>query len=170
MPKHADLCDEASNDADEVSHPVTKVYSLDSTSHSIRMLAASLEDASKKDLVDMLFARDDSRSAARAFLSWLREKRGRCTSQEMSRFADELQSGRRGCRLSRVNFYGTVLRRFVDLGLVTKDLSYDSGSRRALKAYRIVVQPVGRHRPISPSLMYLAHVISERWNGEFIST
>jgi hypothetical protein len=131
------------------------------------MLAASLEDASNKDLVDMLFAREDSKGAARAFLRWLRERHGRCTSQEMSRFADELQSGRLGCRLSRVNFYGTVLRRFVDLGLVTKDLTYDSGSRRAVRAYRIVIQPVGRHRPIAPSLMYLAHIISERWNGEF---
>ncbi|MDG6945959.1 MAG: hypothetical protein JRM91_04795 [Nitrososphaerota archaeon] len=130
------------------------------------MLAVSLEDASKKDIVEMLFARRDSRDAARTFLRWLREGGGRRTGQEMSRFADELQSGRLGCRLSRVNFYGTVLRRFVELGLVAKDLSYDGERRRAVKAYRVVLQPVGRHRPLAPSLMYLAHVVSERWNEE----
>ncbi|MDG6904119.1 MAG: hypothetical protein JRN72_04900, partial [Nitrososphaerota archaeon] len=59
-----------------------------------------------------------------------------------------------------------IARRFVELGLVAKDLSYDGERRRAVKAYRVVLQPVGRHRPLAPSLMYLAHVVSERWNEQ----
>jgi len=134
------------------------------------LLAASLEDASKKELTEMLFARQDSRRAAKAFLGWLKERQSRCTCQEMSRFADELQSGRLGCRLSRMNFYGTVLKRFLDLGLVAKDLTYDSGRRKAIRAYRVVFQPVAKHRPLSPSLMYLAHVVSEMWNEQFAAS
>jgi len=122
----------------------------------------SAEDVAKKDVAELLFQRQDSRRAAGAFLVWVKGKGGRCTAEEMSRFADELQSGRPGCRLSRVNFYGTVLRRFLDLGLVAKDLRYDPKTRRAVKAYRAVIQPVGRHRPLAPSLMYLVHLIGER--------
>jgi hypothetical protein len=72
-------------------------------------------------------------------------------------------------RLSRTNFYKTVLGRFIDLGLVAEDLVYDKEARKAVRAYRAVVQPVGSRRPLAPSLMYLAHVISERWNAELQS-
>jgi hypothetical protein len=130
------------------------------------MLSVILEGVKEKDLVSMLFSREDSRAAARAFVVWLRGKGGRCSKAELSRFTYELDAGRVGARLSRTNFYKTVLGRFLDLGLVAEDLVYDKEALKAVRAYRAVVQPVGSRRPLAPSLMYLAHVISERWNAE----
>lgn len=145
-----------------------KAYALERVLvFATQLFSVSLERATEGDLVDMLFSREDSRKAAGAFVTWLRGKGGRCSKGEMSRFSHDLASGRLGCRLSRTNFYKTVLGRFLDLGLVAEDLVYDAEERRAVNAYRVVVQPVGRHRPLAPSLMYLAHVVSERWNEEF---
>jgi hypothetical protein len=134
------------------------------------LLSVSLERVTEQDLVSMLFARQDSRLAARAFVSWLKGKNGRCSKSEMNRFSHDLASGRLGVRLSRTNFYKTILARFVDLGLVAEDLVYDPETRKAVKAYHVVVQPVSGRRPMSPSLLYLAHVVSERWNQEIFGS
>jgi hypothetical protein len=85
----------------------------------------------------------------------------------MNSFSYELASGKLGARLSRTNFYKTILGTFTALGLVTEDLTYDQKAMKAVNAYRAVVQPVSERRPASPSLIYLAHVVGERWNREF---
>jgi hypothetical protein len=118
----------------------------------------------------MLFARQDSRLAARAFVRWLKGRGGRCSKHEMNHFSHDLASGRLGAKLSRTNFYKTILSRFIDLGLVAEDLVYDPEARRAVKAYHVVVQPVSGRRPTSPSLLFLAHVVSERWNQEIFES
>jgi len=91
------------------------------------------------------------------------------TIEFLDRKIRELGSGKVGAKLSRTNFYKTVLGRFLDLGLVAEDPVYDKEARKTVRAYRAVVQPVGSRRPLAPSLMYLAHVISERWNAELQS-
>lgn len=134
------------------------------------MISASLERVREQDLVSMPFGREDSREAARAFAGWLRGRRGRCSKNDMSRFSYDLASGKTGVKLSRTNFYKTVLARFLDLGLVTEDLVYDREARKAVKAYGAVVQPGSRNRPMAPSLIYLARIIGERWNQEVFGT
>ncbi len=133
-------------------------------------MSVSLERVTEKDLISMLFGREDSRLAARAFVKWLKARNGRCSKEEMSRFSYDLASGRLGVKLSRTNFYKTILARFVDLGLIAEDLVYDPRARKAVKAYRVVVQPVSGRRPMSPSLLFLAHVVSERWNQEIFGS
>lgn len=118
----------------------------------------------------MLFTREDSRQAARTFLRWLRSKQGRCTKSEMSTFSHELAAGKRGARFSRTNFYAGILARFMDLGLVAEDMVYDPEARKGVKAYHVVVQPVSGRRPTSPSLLFLAHVVSEHWNQEIFES
>ncbi|MGD0478418.1 MAG: hypothetical protein ABSB29_09680 [Nitrososphaerales archaeon] len=134
------------------------------------MLSVSLERVTEQDLVSMLFNREDSRLAARTFVGWLKRRNGRCSKKEMSGFSHDLASGRLGVKLSRTNFYKTILARFIDLGLVAEDLVYDPEARKAVKAYHVVVQPVSGRRPTSPSLLFLAHVVSERWNQEIFES
>ena len=69
------------------------------------MLSASLERVSEEDFASLLFSREDSRLAARAFIGWLKQKNdGRCSKEEMSRFSHELAAGIDGARLTRANF------------------------------------------------------------------
>ena len=131
------------------------------------MLSVSLERVGEKDFLEMLFSHRDSREAARVFLGWFRRKGGCCSKQEMSQFSYDLASGKLDARLSRTNFYKTILGTFTGLGLIAEDLTYDREAMKAVKAYRAVVQPVSERRPSGPSLVYLAHVVAERWNQEF---
>src|SRR5450759_2966731 len=121
-----------------------------------KLLSARLERVSEEDFASLLFSRDDSRRAARAFIRWLKSKDGRCSKEEMSHFSHELASGTVGARLSRTNFYKTILGKFLELGLVSEQLAYDSARRRAVYAYQVIIQPVSKRRPLGPSLIYLA--------------
>ena len=87
------------------------------------MLSVSLEKVGEEDLVDILFSRDDSRRAARLFLGWLRDRHGRCSKPEMSRFSHVLASSK---VLSRTNFCRTILHRSMNLGLIVEQFEYDS--------------------------------------------
>ena len=129
-------------------------------------LAISLESAAEQDVVYMLFNRRDTRNAARAFLEWLKDNGRRCSKAQMNQFASTLASGNLGCRLSRTNFYKTVLHRLLELGLLGEGLEYDS-KRGTQKVYRAIIQPVGKRRPMAPSLTYLAHIVAEKWNEGF---
>jgi hypothetical protein len=119
------------------------------------------------DVVEALFARKATRAAARAFLEWFRKKGGRCSPTEMSAFADRLASGGMSCRLARQNFYRTVLKRFVDYGLIALVPEYDGERRRIMAAYHAVTQPITTKRPPGPSLIQFAHMIGETWNRSF---
>ena len=131
------------------------------------LLAISLESVGEDDVTSILFNRQDTRSAAGAFLDWLKESGGRCSKAEMNHFSHMLSSGELGCRLSRTNFYKTILHRFLELGLIGEQLEYDHKMGRTEKAYKVIVQPIPGRRPMAPSLTYLAHVVAEKWNKEF---
>jgi hypothetical protein len=47
----------------------------------------------------MLFSHEDSRQAARVFLTWFREKGGRFSKHEINAFGYELASGKLGTPL-----------------------------------------------------------------------
>ena len=119
------------------------------------------------DVVKMLFKHPDSIRAARAFLDWLKNKGGACTHSEMNQFAKMLASGKLGCKLSRTNFYKTLLHRFLDLGLIAEQPQYDYNKKRIIKAYRAIIQPIGKRRPMGPSLPLITYLLCEKWNREF---
>jgi hypothetical protein len=129
------------------------------------MLAANLS-VDNGDLIDQLFNHKVSRGAARALLVFLKANGGKCTKSEMNSFSRTLASGTLGVRISRTNFYKTVLSRFVGMQLIAEQLEYDHRSRKAVKLYKVMVQPLGR-KPMSPSLMAVAYVIAQRWNEIF---
>jgi hypothetical protein len=126
-----------------------------------------LGDAAESDVVGSLFHTKRSGTAARLFLAWFRQKRGRATKSEVSGFANELASGSLGFRYGRTTFYRDVLRVFVDQGLIGLEPEMDRSSERVIKRYRRIIQPVQKRRPSSPSLIYNAHVLAEKWNRLF---
>ncbi len=127
------------------------------------------EVTKEDDVVRMIFRHRESVKAAKTFIDWLRSLGGTCTHSQMNKFSKMLASGELGCKLSRTNFYGTILSRFLDLGLLEERLRYDYEKRKAVKVYGVIYQPVTKRRPTSPSLLFIAHVICEKWNQEFFS-
>ena len=80
MPGCTIIGDEFSNGAEaEPADQQRKFIQRGAAFRKISLLAVSLEDASRKDIVEMLFAMRDSRDAARSFLRWLREGGARRT-------------------------------------------------------------------------------------------
>ena len=150
----------------------TNFYQSGAVFDSCLLLSVSSEQVLKsQDIVDLIFYRKDSKRAARALLSWLRGKGGRCTKQEMSSFAGSLDSGELGFQFSEENFYRGVLKRFRDLGLIAEEAAYDPMSRsprRSTRVYRMVRQPIPQHRPLAPSFAYVSHLFCERWNEQFV--
>jgi hypothetical protein len=125
------------------------------------------EERALLDVVEPLFARQGTRAAVGTFLRWFRAKGGRCSPSEMSGFADRLAAGGLGCRLARQNFYRTILKRFVDYGLIALVPEHDSERRRIVAAYHAVTQPITKKRPPGPSLIRLAYLVGEKWNLYF---
>ena len=111
------------------------------------MLSASLKSIGREDLTDLIFTHNDSRKAARVFLDWLKGKGGRCTKEEMSQFSHILASGKLSCRLSRTNFYKTILNRLIGLGLVAEQVEYNYAKRKTESVYRAIVQPITKKKP-----------------------
>jgi hypothetical protein len=120
------------------------------------------------DISAILFHTRGSREASRSFLAWLRQREGRATKREVSEFANALDRGELAtARLSRSNFYGSVLRAFVRAGLIAVVPEFDRERRRVRKVYRAMAQPIAKRRPAGPSLVLNAHLFAEVWNKQF---
>ena len=132
------------------------------------MRTLTVEGLRKGDVVNLLFARGDSRRAATALLEMLKSNGGQCTSREMSEFARRLAAGE-PCKFSKTNFYGSILKRFTEFGFIAKFPYRDDVTKRVVKSYWIANQPIPAHRPMSPSFVYYAHMLSEAWNRYWAS-
>lgn len=111
-------------------------------------IETSLKEAAEQpDVARIIFRYEKSQKAARAFLYWLRAKGGSCTRSELNRFSHELNDEKQGAQLSRTNFYGTVLHRLLDLGLIEIRACYDAELGRVIKVYGAVYQPLPKRRP-----------------------
>ena len=112
----------------------------------------------------LLFFRKDSQMAGEALMSELKAK-GRLTEKEMSEFSWKLQRGKLGgARITRDNFYGTVLRRFLGLGFVGKFPEYVASTRKTIQVYRAIIQGLPTRRPENPSFLYIAYETCAWWN------
>ena len=109
------------------------------------------------------FFREDSRKAADALIDQLRTK-GRISEREMSRFASTLETGKLGLRFSKQNFYRGVLSTFVRFGFIAKIPVYDNKTRKTLKVYVPVTQPIPAKRPESPSFWNVTYDFCKAWN------
>lgn len=125
------------------------------------------EAASQLDVVTIIFRYKKSQKAARAFMNWLRAKDGSCNHSELNRFSHELNAGTQGAQLSRTNFYQTVLRRLMNLGLIEIRACYHPERERIIKMYGAVYQPIPKRRPMPGCWWRLAYLIAEKWNREF---
>ena len=110
-----------------------------------------------------LFYRKDSRKAASALMVELQAKGGRCTVKEMSEFAKKLQKGELGFKYSRVNFYKMVLGTFLREEFMERLAYYDDKTRRTVKGYKAIAQPIPTRRP-SPSFWSIAYDTCKWWN------
>ncbi len=135
------------------------------------MLVASREEIEAgADVSTVLFHTRASREASRAFLAWFRAREGRATKTEVAEFADALdRGGMAPARLSRSNFYRTVLKAFVRAGLITLIPEFDREARKVRQVYKAVTQPIAKRRPGGPSLVLNAHLLAEMWNAYFDS-
>ncbi len=125
------------------------------------------EAAEQPDVTRIIFRYEKSRKAARAFLDWLKAKGGSCTRSELNRFSHQLNDGKQDAQLSRTNFYGTVLRRLLDLGLIEIRACYDAELNRIVKMYGTIYQPLPKRRPQPGCWWRLAYLIALKWNREF---
>ena len=126
-------------------------------------LEVSLEQVRVQDNIeDIIFRRGESKKAGRALIEWLKGKGGGCTDSEMNQFSKRLAAGEVGCSLGRSNFYKTILRRFTDLGLIVEQPVFDSGRKRVVNMYVAIHQPIGKRKPLGPSLPLIAHLIAEK--------
>jgi hypothetical protein len=137
----------------------------------MRFLLAGIprEVTPDSEVTTVLFHTKTSQEAAKVFLEWFRARAGRASREDVANFADSLESGEFGVSLSRSAFYANVLRSFVRTGLIALLPEFDHGRRRVIKVYRAVIQPIPLRRPPGPSLVYNAHIMSEKWNSQFTS-
>ena len=122
--------------------------------------------SARQVVVERLFHTRRSRSAADLFLIWFASKGGRATQAELSHFADDLAGGSLGPPFSRRAFYKTIRPRFITEGLVGSGHKHDDAGRM-VRVYYANTQPIPKRRPDGPSLMYDAHLLSEKWNSLF---
>lgn len=110
-----------------------------------------------------LFFRKDSQRAAGALLDELRAK-GRLAEKEMSLFVRKLEAGDLGFRFSKNNFYKKVLKTFLNLGFVKKDIVYGGEGGKTLEVYLPIRQPIPTRAPSNPSFWSVTYDVCRWWN------
>lgn len=127
----------------------------------------------EKDIAKIIFTRQTTQRAARLFINWLAEKRGEATKYAISKFANELTSGKHlwhnsPFKYSRRNFYMTVIKRLQRLGLLGFASRYDERSRKTHLVYAYIHQNIPQSPPAgTPSFWRTCYYIASKWNGEF---
>jgi hypothetical protein len=117
----------------------------------------------KGDISELLFRHAKTQRACRIFLKWLRDRDCVASPSELSRFTRDLQAGKivEGFRYQRKSFYGTILRRLMGFGFISKQLRYRS------MVYTPVIQPIPKRAPVLTSWWGFAYLVAEKWNQEF---
>ncbi|MEM1590000.1 MAG: hypothetical protein QW175_06250 [Candidatus Bathyarchaeia archaeon] len=129
------------------------------------------------DVCGLLFVNKRSQRACRLFLCELKRK-GFMTRAELSRFAWDLSRGKvePGFRYARCNFYTTVKRTLMCLGLITVRQRYVGGEsfsweprrgrkmRDVVDVYVPVLQPIPMRPPDGVNLPRLIWNVCKAWN------
>ena len=124
-------------------------------------------DSSKEDLqvCNILFKDEKTKKACCIFIDWLRKNGETATRHEISQFGRDLQAGRirSGFRYSRANFYDTILKRMVNLGLIGLR-AYFSPPKGVSEKYTPIIQPIPSKRPSRKNFWHIAWMICKNWN------
>jgi len=129
---------------------------------------------SSSNTIEILFPDGRTRKAAFIFIEWLKDKGGQASKNAVSQFANSLQIGKlehKGVpfRYSRRNFYMTILKTFVDMGFVQRNVPvWDRGAARTLFLYQRNFFDIPQ-KPPSVGFWRLAYYICKKWNDMFIT-
>ena len=127
---------------------------------------------SSKDALEVIFPNGKTRTAARLFIDWLKERGGNATKSSVSQFANNLESGvdikpGRSFNYSRRNFYVTIIRNLIKLGFLQRNVPvWDE--RRGATHY--VYQRNLFDIPLKPpgvGFWRIAYYVCRRWNEDF---
>jgi hypothetical protein len=102
------------------------------------------------NVFELLFGeRKETIEAAKLLVKKMKEDRHLAmTRREVRFFAKELQTGRKGVRYSYHNFYVKLLRKFLDLGFIEKDvLIWDERRRKTEAVYQLKFQSIPSRPP-----------------------
>jgi hypothetical protein len=128
-------------------------------------------DFGKEDIFEVIFTHRKTAQAAMLFVKWLKNVGGECTRNELSRFSHDLAEGRirEGITLKRSNFYRTVLRTLVDLGLVSLQPRFDPRKKsKTSYVYAPIRQPIPKKPPLGGETFWRkAWFLCQRWNQQF---
>ncbi len=118
------------------------------------------------DALQFLFGeREDTISAAKLLISTMKANPSlSMTKREMRFFAKELEAGKAGVKYSYHNFYTKLLRKFMDLGFIDRDvLIWDAKRRKTAAVYQLKFQPIGERSP-QGGFVKQAWQLSRGWN------
>jgi len=125
----------------------------------------------EKDLCKIIFNRRKTQRACRIFLEWLKERGGWATKYAVSQFADSLKEGKHlwqnaPFRYSRRNFYMTILKRLLGLGLLEIRPHYMERDHSTHFVYSACILDIPQ-RPPAQGFWKYCYYLSRHWNREF---
>lgn len=128
---------------------------------------------SSSNTLEILFPQGRTREAAKIFIEWLKEREGQASKNAVSEFADMLQGGSftsqdKLFKYSRRNFYMTILKTFVDMGFIRKNVPvWDDGRKKTLYVYSRNIFDIPQ-RPPSIGFWRHAYYVCKKWNEMFL--
>jgi hypothetical protein len=101
--------------------------------------------------------------ACRAFLDWLKTKKGEASRHEITEFGRSLQDGRvlDGFKYPLSAFYATILNTLLRFGFMNRSPRYGKGL-----VYVTVYQPIPGRPPLLNTWWGYSYMVAERWNQE----
>lgn len=127
---------------------------------------------SSSDVFEVLFDNKKTQNASRLFAKWLDSKGGRASKAEVSKFADQLQTGEIMInevpfKYSRRNFYITVLRKLVGMGFLQRNVPvWDEKSKKTSYVYLSNTFDIPK-KPPSVGFWRISYFICRKWNQTF---
>lgn len=125
------------------------------------------------DALEIIFPNLKTRTAARIFVEWLKNKDGQASKTAVSIFADEIQNGTlddkgRPFKYSKRNFYMTVLKTLVGMGFLRRNVPiWDDHGKRTLYVYMRNIFDIPQ-KPPSVGFWRLSYYIAKKWNKIFL--
>ena len=118
------------------------------------------------DVLGVLFGdRKETLKAAKLLVGKMKEVGTlSMTKREVRFFAKELQTGKLGVKYSYHNFYTKLLRKFLDMGFVEKDvLIWDQKRRKTVVVYQLKLQSIPERAPRGGFVKH-AWQMAKGWN------
>jgi hypothetical protein len=126
------------------------------------------------DVCKIIFEREKGQIACRLFLDWLKKKQGYWASKTaVLQFSEQLDRGKliwrnKPFKYAQRNFYMTILKRLMRLGLVSKGKTrYDERLKRTLVGYAPVELIIPKEPPRGDGFFRTCWYIAKYWMKEW---